>query len=122
MPIAGPRSVERTALKLRRAEEKCVIQYPTRAASFKRLLGGSLRHQLLYGKVALRPIPVDKCNAARCRMNIEVGQVCVASQGQQSLTVVQERGVIPVLVRLVNHEDEPDTIPSLSTDRKPGGL
>src|SRR6266487_1748107 len=27
------------ALKLRRAEEKVVIQYPTRAASFKRLLG-----------------------------------------------------------------------------------
>jgi hypothetical protein len=29
----------RIALKLRRAEEKGVIQYPTRAASFKRLLG-----------------------------------------------------------------------------------
>src|SRR5213594_681958 len=28
-----------TALKLRRAEEKVVIQYPTRAPSFKRLLG-----------------------------------------------------------------------------------
>ncbi len=27
------------ALKLRRAEERVVIQYPTRAASFKRLLG-----------------------------------------------------------------------------------
>jgi len=30
---------ERIALKLRRAEEEGVIQYPTRAASFKRLLG-----------------------------------------------------------------------------------
>jgi hypothetical protein len=29
------------ALKLRRAEEKAVIQYPTRAASFKRLLGST---------------------------------------------------------------------------------
>src|SRR5437867_1952940 len=30
------------ALKLRRADERVVIQYPTRAASFKRLLGGAL--------------------------------------------------------------------------------
>src|SRR2546427_6108415 len=32
-------AVQRIALKLRRADEKGVIQYPTRAASFKRLLG-----------------------------------------------------------------------------------
>jgi hypothetical protein len=31
------------ALKLRRAEERVVIQYSTRAASFKRLLDGALR-------------------------------------------------------------------------------
>ncbi len=29
----------RIALKLRRADERVVIQYPTRAASFKRLFG-----------------------------------------------------------------------------------
>jgi hypothetical protein len=32
---------ERIALKLRRAGEKAVIQYSTRAASFKRLFGSA---------------------------------------------------------------------------------
>jgi hypothetical protein len=36
----------RLALKLRRAEEKVVIQYSTRAASFKRLLG-SVPHRVV---------------------------------------------------------------------------
>src|SRR6266446_10639595 len=35
-------AAQRIALKLRRAEEKVVIQYSTRAARFKRLLGGRL--------------------------------------------------------------------------------
>src|SRR6266699_2827731 len=35
------------ALKLRRAEERVVIQYPTRAGSFKRLLGGGQLTRLI---------------------------------------------------------------------------
>jgi hypothetical protein len=47
MRIANLQSIsfirsQRTALKLRRAGERVVIQYPTRAASFKRVLGGPL--------------------------------------------------------------------------------
>jgi len=42
----GPEAVWRlpngSRLSLRRAEKRVVIQYPTRAASFKRLLGGTL--------------------------------------------------------------------------------
>ncbi len=39
-PLRLARAAQRIALKLRRAEERVVIQYPARAASFKRLLGG----------------------------------------------------------------------------------
>src|SRR5256886_9068102 len=52
------------ALKLRRAEERVVIQYRTRAASFKRLLGGAFAP----GGPGL--VQIRLCHAQRLRWGI----------------------------------------------------
>src|SRR5438034_9906059 len=55
--FANTAAASRIALKLRRAEERVVIQYPTRAASFKRLLGSTAG--ALGFRKAPQPAPVS---------------------------------------------------------------
>jgi len=62
-------SVERIALELRRAGERVVIQYPTRAASFRRLSGGTqdslARRGFLHNteEIAVRILKDDEVSA-----------------------------------------------------------
>ena len=56
IPKEAAAAAQRIAVKLRRAEERVVIQYPTRAGSFKRLLGGDARKADLLSNVFVHAV------------------------------------------------------------------
>src|SRR5258705_4394208 len=79
LPPGLSAAVYRMALKLRRAEEKGVIQYPTRAGSFKRLLRGAA--------AALRGTALDLQPALSSAM---VGQLTAALHDPHLVRMIME--------------------------------